>query len=287
MPKNNNGRMVNGQSSMNAYIKSVCDIMRRDRTKGALEYIPELTWMMFLRILDEKEQEEELKCQAVGKSFTPSLKEQYRWRDRGNPFGKKRVELQNGKMGNFLDFVNNELIPYLKSFQNKPSANIKQKLISQIFRNIVQTKLASERNLLDVLDKIDHLTSENIDETHQFPLSQIYKGLLLKMGEKNNDGGQFFTPREVIRAMIRRVMPEIIKDGALVTIYDPCCGTGGFLAESYAYFTNPELSGRELNATEIEHLKHDAFWGLDNSDTAFPIALANLVLHGIDYPHIG
>ncbi|MCZ7402606.1 MAG: N-6 DNA methylase [Candidatus Methanoperedens sp.] len=287
MVKNNNGRMVNGQSSMNAYIKSVCDIMRRDRTKGALEYIPELTWMMFLRILDEKEQEEELKCQAVGKSFTPSLKEPYRWRDWGNTYGKKRVELQNSKMGDFLNFVNNELIPYLKSFQEKPSANIKQKLISQIFRNNNQTKLASETNLLDVLDKIDHLTSENIDETHQFPLSQIYEGLLLKMGEKNNDGGQFFTPREVIRAMIRAVKPEIIKDGAPVTIYDPCCGTGGFLAESYAYFTNPELSGRELNATEIEHLKHDAFWGLDNSDTAFPIALANLVLHGIDYPHIG
>jgi len=284
MVKNNNARMVNGQSSMNAYIKSVCDIMRRDRTKGALEYIPELTWMMFLRILDEKEQEEELKCQAVGKSFTPSLKEPYRWRDWGNTYGKKRVELQNSKMGDFLNFVNNELIPYLKSFQDKPSANIKQKLISQIFRNNNQTKLASETNLLDVLDKIDHLTSENIDETHQFPPSQIYEGLLLKMGEKNNDGGQFFTPREVIRAMIRAVKPEIIKDGALVRIYDPCCGTGGFLAESYAYFTNPELSGRELNATEIEHLKHDAFWGLDNSDTAFPIALANLVLHGIDYP---
>ncbi len=287
MQKNNNGRVVNDQSSMNAYIKSVCDIMRRDRTKGALEYIPELTWMMFLRILDEKEQEEELKCQAVGKSFTPSLKEPHRWRDWGNPYGKKRVELQNSKMGDFLNFVNNELIPYLKSFQNKPSANIKQKLISQIFRNINQTKLASETNLLDVLDKIDQLTLENIDETHQFPLSQIYEGLLLKMGEKNNDGGQFFTPREVIRAMIRAVKPEIIKDGTLVTIYDPGCGTGGFLAESYAYFTNPELSGSELNATEIEHLKHDAFWGLDNSDTAFPIALANLVLHGIDYPHIG
>ena len=84
MAKNNNGRMVNNQSSMNAYIKSVCDIMRRDRTKGALEYIPELTWMMFLRILEEKEQEEELKCQAVGKSFTHSLIEPYRWRDWGN-----------------------------------------------------------------------------------------------------------------------------------------------------------------------------------------------------------
>jgi type I restriction enzyme M protein len=287
MVKNNNGRMVNGQSSMNAYIKSVCDIMRRDRTKGALEYIPELTWMMFLRILGEKEDIEELKCQAVGKTFTPSLKAPYRWKDWGNPYGKKRVELQKGKMGDFLDFVNNDLIPYLKSFQNNPNAPIKQKIISQIFRNISSTKLSSERNLLDVLDKIDHLTSENIDETHQFPLSQIYEGLLLKMGEKNNDGGQFFTPREVIRAMIRAVKPQTIKNGVPAMFNDPCCGTGGFIAENFVYLTSPELSGRELNAAEIEHLKQDAFYGLDNSDTAFPIALANLVLHGIDYPHIG
>jgi type I restriction enzyme M protein len=286
--KNNTRRNVTDQSSMNSYIKSVCDIMGRDRTKGALEYIPELTWMMFLRILDEKEELEELEHQAVGKSFIPSLKEPYRWRDWGNPYGKKRVELQEkGKLGDFLSFVNEDLIPHLKSFQNKPGANIRQKIISQIFRNLSKTKLGSERNLLDVLDKVDHLSSENIDETHQFPLSQIYEGLLLKMGEKNNDGGQFFTPREIIRAMIRAIKPKITKDGKLATIYDPCCGTGGFLAETQTYLNNPELFGRELNATEIEYLKHNAFWGLDNSDTAFPIALANLILHDIDYPHIG
>jgi type I restriction enzyme M protein len=284
---NNNGRAVNDQSSMNSYIKSVCDIMRRDVTKGALEYIPELTWMMFLRILDEKEQEEELKCQAVSKPFTTALEEPYRWRDWGSPEGEKRIKLQNGKMGEFLDFINGDLIPHLKSFQNNPNSAIKQKLISQIFRNINQTKLASERNLLDVLDKIEHLTSENIDDTHQFPLSQIYEGLLLKLGEKNNDGGQFFTPREIVRAMIRAVKPEINKNGEMINIYDPCCGTGGFLAENYVYFTTPDLCGNELNATEIEHLKHNAFWGADNGDAAFPIALANLVLHGIDYPHIG
>lgn len=216
--------------------------MRRDRTKGALEYIPELTWMMFLRILDEKEELEELEHQAVGKSFTPSLNEPYRWRDWGNPYGKKRVELQEkGKLGDFLSFVNEDLIPHLKSFQNKSGANIRQKIISQIFRNLSKTKLGSERNLLDVLDKVDHLSSENIDETHQFPLSQIYEGLLLKMGEKNNDGGQFFTPREIIRAMIRAIKPKITKSGNLATIYDPCCGTGGFLAETQTYLNNPEL----------------------------------------------
>ncbi len=281
--KNGNGRILSDQSSMNSYIKSICDIMRRDKTKGAMQYIPELTWMMFLRILDEKEQEEEMQCEAVGKSFTPSLKAPYRWRDWGNPQGKKRKEIQEtGKLGDFLDFVNQDLIPYLKSFEKKQNATIKQKIISQIFRKIEKTQLVSERNLLDVFDRIEHLTSENIDDTHQFPLSQIYEGLLLKMGEKGNDGGQFFTPREVIRAMVRAIAPKLKVKGRDATFYDPCCGTGGFLAETFVYLMN-----QEPTATEIDYLKHNALWGIDDSDDAFPIALANLALHGIDFPHIG
>lgn len=132
------------------------------------------------------------------------------------------------------------------------------------------------------MDRIDHLTSENIDDTHQFPLSQIYEGLLLKMGEKGNDGGQFFTPREVIRAMIRAIAPKIKVNGKDTTFYDPCCGTGGFLAETFVY-----LMGQELTATEIDYLKHTALWGTDDSDDIFSIGLANLMLHGIDFPHIG
>ncbi|AFV24997.1 N-6 DNA methylase [Methanolobus psychrophilus R15] len=285
-----NGRTVSDQSSMNAYIKSICDIMRRDNTKGAMEYIPELTWMMFLRILDEKEEEEQLQSEAVGDNFEPSLDYPYRWRDWGSPEGKKRKELQEGQMNAFLDFVNEDLIPHLKAFDDReenPNATKRQKIISQIFRNLNHTRLGSEKNLLDVLDKVEHLTSENIDATHQFPLSQIYEGLLLKMGEKNNDGGQFFTPREVIRAMIRAVKPDVKHNGEYATFYDPGCGTGGFLAENYTYLTNPEISGLKLTASDYNHLKHDAFWGLDSSFTAFPIALANLVLHGIDQPHIG
>jgi len=281
--KNGRGKIISDQSSMNSYIKSICDIMRRDKTKGALQYIPELTWMMFLRILDEKEQEEELQCEAVGKTFIPSLKAPYRWRDWGSPQGKKRKEIQETRpMGEFLNFVNNELLPYLKSFEKDPNSTTKQKIISQIFRKIERTQLVSERNLLDVLDKVHHLTSENIDDTHQFPLSQIYEGLLLKMGEKNNDGGQFFTPREIIRAMIRTIKPQLKREGKEVVFYDPCCGTGGFLAETFVY-----LMDQEPTATEIEYLKHNAFWGLDDSDDIFSIGLANLFLHGIDFPHIG
>jgi len=100
--------------------------------------------------------------------------------------------------------------------------------------------------------------------------------------KKNNDGGQFFTPREVIRSMIRAVSPKLKIHGRDATFYDPCCGTGGFLAEAYSYLISQEPTG-----TEIDYLKHNALWGLDDSDDAFPIALANLALHGIDFPHIG
>lgn len=289
-------QQVQDQSSMNSYIKSICDIMRRDKTKGALQYIPELTWMMFLKILDEQEYEQELKAKAVDKEFSASLDYPYRWRDWGTPTGKKRKELQESSSGAFLEFINKKakrdengnpteemgLIEYVKSFENIEKASVKQKIISQIFRGHEKTQLASETNLLDVLDKIDKLSAKDIDKTHQFPLSQIYEGLLLKMGEKNNDGGQFFTPREVIRGMIKAVKPKIFKDGNYTTFYDPCCGTGGFLAENYAY-----LEKLADAATDLDHLKHNAFWGTDDADDAFGIGLANLFLHGIDMPHIG
>lgn len=291
-----NDKLISNPRSMNSYIKSICDIMRRDKTKGALQYIPELTWMMFLRILDEKEQEQEKQYEAVGKVFNPSLDYPYRWRDWGSPKGKKRKELQErGSLGDFLNFINcqisNEeikqgkemgLIQKIKSFEQSPNSTTKQKIISQIFRRIDKTRIESETNLLDVLDKIDYLTIENIDETHQFPLSQVYEGLLLKMGEKNNDGGQFFTPREIIRAMVKTIKPDLIREGAYSVFYDPCCGTGGFLAETFVYMIQ-----KELNATEIEYLQNNAFWGVDDSDEIFSIALANLFLHGISFPHIG
>jgi len=96
------------------------------------------------------------------------------------------------------------------------------------------------------------------------------------MGEKNNDGGQFFTPREVIRVMVRVIDPKIGE-----TVYDPCCGTGGFLAQAYQY-----MKDKADTATAREILKTRTFYGREKEDLVYPIALANLVLQGIDEPHI-
>jgi type I restriction enzyme M protein len=236
-PKNasSNGKAFGSQQSLNAAIKSICDIMRRSNCAGALQYVPELTWILFLRILDEQEAKDAERAEAVGAELVQSLEVPYRWQDWAAPGGPKRQELAGGTLGAFKGFVDGELIPHLKKLKERPNATARQKVISEIFSGIDRTRIDTERNLLDVLDKVHEISGENVDTTHVFTLSQIYEGLLLKMGEKGNDGGQFFTPREIIRAMVRVIDPKVGE-----TVYDPGCGTGGFLAQSFEHMAGPK-----------------------------------------------
>jgi type I restriction enzyme M protein len=283
---NDNGRRLATQQSVDQAVKSICDIMRRGNCAGAMQHVPELTWILFLRILDEKEHREEQVAEALGVPFRPSLEAPFRWRDWASPPEKlpegqanKRVTLQNSPQNAFFNFVNTELLPHLKGLEKRPDATPRQKVISEIMTGVERVRIDTERNFLDVLDKVDQLTTEAVDPTHVFTLSQVYEGLLLKMGEKGNDGGQFFTPRQVIKAMVQVIDPR-----ADETIYDPGCGTGGFLAQSFEYITD-NLSS-DATAEQLETLKHRAFWGREKENLIYPIALANLVLHGIDKPNV-
>lgn len=284
--KNGNGRRYTTQQSVDQAVKSICDIMRRGNCAGAMQYVPELTWILFLRILDEKELREEQEAKALGVPFRPSLDAPYRWRDWAAPpetladgETNKRVELQDAPQNALFDFVNTKLLPHLKGLKDRPDATARQKVISQIMTGVERVRIDTERNFLDVLDKVHELTTEAIDPTHVFTLSQVYEGLLLKMGEKGNDGGQFFTPRQVIKAMVRVVDPQVDE-----SVYDPCCGTGGFLAQSFEHVkTN---LGDDATAEQLETLKQQAFWGREKENLIYPIALANLVLHGIDKPNL-
>lgn len=250
--------------------------MRRSNCAGAMQYVPELTWILFLRILDERESVEAEEAEALGQPFTYSLEYPYRWRDWANMEGAKRKELVEGALGQYFSFINDDLIPHLKGLAENPDSNARQKVIAQIMSGVDRTRVDTEKNLLDVLDKVDAIKQSNISDTHIFTLSQIYEGLLLKMGEKGNDGGQFFTPREVIRAMIRMVDPKIGEK-----IYDPCCGTSGFLAQAYS-----QMIQGEHTAEEIETLKNSTFFGREKENLIYPISLANMILHGVDQPHI-
>ncbi|WP_137127944.1 N-6 DNA methylase [Roseomonas sp. HF4] len=295
-------RSIASTQSLSSFVKSICDIMRRSNCASALQYVPELTWILFLRILDAQEARDREAAEAVGKPYTPALRAPYRWQDwaaptdpagklltpEGQAVGWKRDQLK-AKVGDLFGFINKELLPYLHGLdvvregpnagQLNPSASPKQRVIGRIMTAVEKVRVDSETDFANILDLVHQISIDHIDDRHFFTLSQVYEDLLLKMGEKNSDGGQFFTPREVVRAMVRTLDPQLGE-----TVYDPCCGTGGFLAQAYDYLAR--ALGDGASATDLERLKHDTFFGREKENLVFPIALANLVLHGIDQPNL-
>ncbi len=298
-------KAIASTQSLSSFVKSICDIMRRSNCASALQYVPELTWILFLRIFDAYESRSQEEAEAVGAEFSPALVSPFRWRDWAAPppkndadrkdhprtgdgrlFGWKRQELFSAGDGRMFDFINKELLPHLHGLDidsrtglPNPSASRKQRIIGRIMTAVERVRVDSETNLRDILDKVHEINIDHVDDTHFFTLSQVYEDLLLKMGEKNSDGGQFFTPREVIRAMVHTVDPEPGK-----TIYDPGCGTGGFLAIAYEHISRK--LGTNATSIDIDTLKYETFFGREKENLVFPIALANLVLHGIDQPNL-
>ena len=294
-------KAIGSTQSLSAFVKSICDVMRRSNCASALQYVPELTWILFLRILDAQESRDAEQADALGATFSPALRSPYRWQDWAAPWsdkpghpqtsdgrvqGWKRQELYASGDGKLFDFINKQLLPHLHALDvdartglPNPAASPKQRIIGRIMTAVERVRVDDEANLRDILDRVHEISIDHIDDQHFFTLSQVYEDLLLKMGEKNSDGGQFFTPREVIRAMVHTVQPTLGQ-----TVYDPCCGTGGFLAVAYEHIAR-EL-GSAPAATDIEKLKHDTFFGREKENLVFPIALANLVLHGIDQPNL-
>lgn len=294
-------KAIASTQSLSAFVKSICDVMRRSNCASALQYVPELTWILFLRILDAQEARDAEQAEVLGAQFSPALLSPYRWQDWAAPWsdkpehpktsdgkaqGWKRQELFAAGDGCLFDFINQALLPHLHALDINPRTNLpnrtaspKQRIIGRIMTAVERVRVDDEANLRDILDRVHEISIDHIDDTHFFTLSQVYEDLLLKMGEKNSDGGQFFTPREVIRAMVHTVNPSLGQ-----TVYDPCCGTGGFLAVAYEHIARK--LGNTAASTDIERLKHDTFFGREKENLVFPIALANLVLHGIDQPNL-
>ena len=263
--------------------------------------MPELTWILFLRILDAQETKAREEAEVLGADFSPALRSPNRWQDwaapyldkpehpktaEGKPFGWKRQELFAAGDGKLFEFINKELLPHLHSLDidtrtglPNPAASRKQRIMGRTMTAVEKVRVDSEANLRDILDKVHQINIDHVDDQHFFTLSQVYEDLLLKMGEKNSDGGQFFTPREVIRAMVHTVKPRLGQ-----RVYDPCCGTGGFLAIAYEHIARQ--LGPSATSSDLDTLKHDTFFGREKENLVFPIALANLVLHGIDQPNL-
>lgn len=267
------------RSDLDSAVWGACDILRRSNVAGAMQYVPELSWMLFLRVLDAREQIEGEEATAFDEAFTPSLEGPYRWRDWASPNGAKRKQLQSGSLGALKGFVDGDLLPHLRSLKNWPGATSRQKVISEIVASTERTRVDTDRNLAEVLDRIDALDVAGEDYEDLFPLSQVYEGLLLKMGEKGNDGGQFFTPRDVIRAVVKAIDPKPSE-----TVYDPCCGTAGFLIEAFKRMRSNMRD--DATAAEVRAMGDRRLYGKEKENLVFPIALANMVLHGIDAPNL-
>ena len=255
-------------------IRAVCDIVRRGKNKGARNYIAELTWILFLRMLDDRESLEAERAKATGAKFVSSLSAPHRWRDWAAPDGAKRKELTESR--GMTAFVRDELFPRLKDLRN--SGEVRRRVIGQIIAGVGWPRTDAETDLLDILDRVHLLRDSELDKRHDFPISRVYEELLLSMSQDGKDTGQFFTPREVIRAMVAAVDP---KPGEKVM--DPCCGTGGFLAQAREYIVaqNPNLGARAMG-----ELARETFYGREQDEYIYPSALANLVMHDVDRPNI-
>lgn len=186
--KNAPANGLSGPQALNQAVWQICDVLRRSNCASALQYVPELTWILFLRVLDEQDAIEREEAEALGLSYTPSLTSPYRWQDWAAPWsdkpdapktsdgkslGWKRRELQEGKRGDYFSFVNGELLPHLRELRDQPGANAKQKVISEIISPIERVRIDTESNFADVLDRVHALRLAGTDTQHQFMLSQV------------------------------------------------------------------------------------------------------------------
>ncbi|MBI5015417.1 MAG: SAM-dependent DNA methyltransferase [Deltaproteobacteria bacterium] len=253
-----------------------CDIMRRDNNcGGVMEYVEHLSWVLFLKFLDEQEEVFEAEAGLKGRTFTRMIEGKYRWSAWvPKALGKRQ---KNGKRGSpewdgdkLMQFVRGDLIPHLASL----SGSSERELIAGVFsdRNVIVC--ASPFNLKDVLAIVDEVDFQNPDDIHT--VAHVYEGLLQKLGNENKLAGEFYTPRPVIRFVVQVIDPQIGE-----TVDDPACGSCGFLAESFEY-----MRAKERTRKDHETLQRRTFFGNEKKSVPALLGLMNLVLHGLRAPTI-
>ena len=257
--------------------KNIDDVLRKEAgCTTELDYTEQTSWLLFLKYLDDLEQERALEAELVGKPYEFIIDEAHRWSSWAAP--KKadgKLDLDNALTGDdLIDYVNGELFPYLQSFkQRATSPDTIEYKIGEIFGEI-KNKFQSGYSLRDALEYIDELRFKSQQEKHE--LSHLYEAKIKNMGNAGRNGGEYYTPRPLIRAMIQVVKPKIGD-----RIYDGACGSAGFLCESYDYLRRGKLTTKEL-----EILQKHTFTGKEKKSLAYVIAIMNMILHGIDAPNI-
>lgn len=275
--------------------RNIDDILRKEAgCASELDYTEQSSWLLFLKYLDALEHGKAMEAELEGKQYTYLIDPPYRWETWAAPKGKDgKIDHNAAMTGDDLrDFVNQTLFPYLHRFKEKAdnSKTLEYK-IGEIFGEI-KNRIQSGYNLRDIIDHIDELRFGSQVEKHE--LSHLYEAKIKNMGNAGRNGGEYYTPRPLIRAMVQVVNPHIGE-----TIYDGACGSAGFLCEAFDYLRSggsrnarnaaravrPELV-EGLSTSDLKTLQEATFYGIEKKSLAYVIAIMNMILHGIEAPNI-
>jgi type I restriction enzyme M protein len=259
--------------------KAIDNVLWKDAgCTSELDYTEQSSWLLFLKYLDALENEKALEAQLSGKRYAYILDAPYRWGNWAAPKGKDgKIDHNKALSGDdLLDFVNQKLFPYLNTFKQKASGpNTIEYKVGEIFGEI-KNRIQSGYNLREVIDQVDELRFASQTEKHE--LSHLYEAKIKNMGNAGRNGGEYYTPRPLIRAIVRVVHPKIGEK-----IYDGAVGSAGFLCEAFDYLqqTNPKRT-----TAQDKILQERTFYGKEKKSLAYVIGIMNMILHGIEAPNI-
>lgn len=258
--------------------KNIDDILRKDAgCTSELDYTEQSSWLLFLKYLAALETDKATEAALDGKKYKAILDPDYRWENWAAP------KTPDGKLDHnaalvgpdLIEFVNGKLFPYLHGFKQRATGpdTIEYK-IGEIFGEI-KNRIQSGYNLREVIDRVDELRFGTQQEKHE--LSHLYEAKIKNMGNAGRNGGEYYTPRPLIRAMIQVTAPQIGE-----RIYDGAVGSAGFLCEAFDYLSaKPNLSTRDHKTLQTK-----TFYGKEKKSLAYVIAIMNMILHGIEAPNI-
>ena len=256
--------------------KNIDNILRTDEGCGSeLDYIEQKSWILFLKYLDDLEKTRQMEAMLQDKAYSPIIAEGYRWSDWAMPrTASGAYDIHNALVGDdLIEFVRGKLFPYLKKFGADFSNNGIESKIGEIFKSITN-KIDSGYNLRDILEQVDELKFQTSEQRHE--LTFLYERSLNKMGNAGRNGGEYYTPRPLIRTIVNIVNPEIGK-----TVYDGACGSAGFLCEAYTYMHN-----KVKKTADEAKLQTSTFYGKELKGLAYILGIMNCILHGIESPNI-
>lgn len=258
--------------------KNVDDILHKDAgCSSELDYVEQSSWVLFLKYLEDLEKSRALAKELAGEKYKPLIADKFRWTSWACPKTKDgKIDFNNALSGDDLrDFVNGELFPYLAKFKAAATgSDTLEYKIGEIFSEITN-KIQSGYNLREILELVDELKFQTSADIHE--MSHLYEDKIKNMGNAGRNGGEYYTPRPLIKAIIKVVQPKIGQ-----TIYDGAVGSAGFLCEAFAYL----MESKKLTPTDVNTLQKKTFFGKEKKSLAYIIGTMNMILHGIDAPNI-